>query len=191
MKKVKTGIAIAGFAALAAGLASCSQPTVAAPTTAPAKAAPKAAAKPQAEAKAKGKAKDAKPEKVTKIVKTEAEWKKLLSPEAFHVLREKGTQRPFQGDYHPRKEIGVYRCAACNLDLYQSKTKFDSGTGWPSFWQPIAGHVEETTDADGERIEVTCARCGGHLGHVFDDGPKPTGLRYCMNAISLKFGQQK
>jgi len=190
MKKVQTGIVgIAGLAIVAAALASCSQPTVAATSNAPAAKETKKETKPAARAKAKGK--ESGPQKVTKIVKSEAEWKKILSAEAFYVLREKGTQRPFQGDYHPHKESGIFRCSACNLDLYHSKTQFDSGTGWPSFWQPIAGHVEETTDADGERVEVTCARCGGHLGHVFDDGPKPTGLRYCMNAIALKFDQQK
>lgn len=138
-----------------------------------------------APAKTKAQAKKSAP--IKKVVRTEAEWKKILSPEAYRVLREKGTQAPYQGDYHPRKEIGIYRCAGCNLDLYDSRTKFDSGTGWPSFWKPIAGHVIEKTDADGERVEVLCARCDGHLGHVFDDGPKPTGLRYCMNDVALRF----
>ena len=188
MKTIYAGMmALVGIAALSAGLVLRLQtPDVA------------FANKPAAKSTAKSEAKDKdaktapqKSAKVVKMVKSEAEWKKLLTPEQFYVMREKGTQAPFQGDYHPRKEIGVYRCSACDLDLFRSETKFDSGTGWPSFWQPIAGHVEETTDADGERTEVTCARCGGHLGHVFDDGPQPTGLRYCMNAVALKFEEQK
>ncbi len=130
-------------------------------------------------------------EKIVKIVKTEAQWKKILTPAQFYVMRQEGTDRPFTGDYHPRKEAGVYRCAACNLDLFRSETMFDSGTGWPSFWKPIAGHVIQKTDADGSRDEVECARCNGHLGHVFKDGPKPTGLRYCMNASALKFVKEK
>jgi peptide-methionine (R)-S-oxide reductase len=124
---------------------------------------------------------------VGRVVKTEAQWKAILTPEQFYVLRKEGTERAFSGDYHPQKVAGVFRCAGCGLDLFRSNTQFDSGTGWPSFWQPIAGHVEEKTDADGERVEVLCARCGGHLGHVFDDGPKPTGMRYCMNAVAMKF----
>ena len=128
--------------------------------------------------------------KVTKVVKSEAEWKKILTPAQFNILRQKGTERAFSGDYTSH-DAGVYQCAACGLDLYTSDTKFDSGTGWPSFWKPIAGHVAEETDHDGTRTEVLCARCDGHLGHVFDDGPKPTGLRYCMNSISLKFAPKK
>lgn len=170
IKTMQTGMAVvAGLAALSAGLLLRSQtPSVA------------FASKPAAKSVT-----------VTKLVKTEAEWKKLLTPTQFNVLRQKGTEAAFSGDYHPKKEIGVYRCAACNLDLYRSETQFDSGTGWPSFWKPIAGHVVESTDADGERSEITCARCGSHLGHVFTDGPKPTGLRYCMNAVALKFKKQK
>lgn len=125
--------------------------------------------------------------KIQKIVKTEEEWRKILTPQQFHILREKGTERAFSGDYD-NHEKGTYVCAGCGLDLFSSDTKFDSGTGWPSFWQPITGHVEEVIDNSYgmQRVEVICARCGGHLGHVFGDGPKPTGLRYCMNSVSLK-----
>lgn len=124
------------------------------------------------------------------IVKTKEEWKKLLTAEQFHILREAGTEAPYSGEYDDNHEDGDYYCAACHLKLFSSKTKFDSGTGWPSFYQPInKKNVLELTDKTlgMERVEVLCARCRGHLGHVFDDGPKPTGLRYCMNSLSLKF----
>src|SRR5882672_529516 len=127
---------------------------------------------------------------IVKVVKTDAEWRKVLNPMQFRVLREKDTERAYSGQYWHSKQEGTYVCAACDLELFSSKTKFDSGTGWPSYWQPIAkDHVETSTDHDlgYERVEVHCARCGGHLGHVFDDGPRPTGLRYCMNSVSLKF----
>jgi peptide-methionine (R)-S-oxide reductase len=124
--------------------------------------------------------------KVTKVVKTDAEWKKILTPAQFDVLRREGTEYPFSHEFKVHDK-GVFRCVACGLDLFTSDTKFESGTGWPSFYQPIKGHVTEKTDADGMRTEVRCARCDGHLGHVFDDGPKPTGLRYCMNGVVLKF----
>lgn len=125
-----------------------------------------------------------------KIEKTDEEWKTLLTAEQFHILREEGTERPYTGEYADNHEDGDYYCAACHLKLFSSKTKFESGTGWPSFYQPInkKNVVEKTDRSLGEvRVEVECARCGGHLGHVFDDGPRPTGLRYCMNSVSLKF----
>ena len=123
-----------------------------------------------------------------KIAKTEDEWRQLLTPEQFRILREKGTERAFTGDYWNAKSAGVYQCAGCGLDLFDSDHKFDSGTGWPSYWKPAeAGHVDSETDSSlgMVRTEVTCARCGGHLGHVFDDGPQPTGQRYCINSASL------
>jgi len=128
--------------------------------------------------------------KVEKIMKTNAEWKKVLTDEQFHILREKGTERAFTGKYWDHKEKGIYLCAACGLELFHAQTKFESGTGWPSFYQPHAeGHV--VTEADNsffmKRMEVLCGRCGGHLGHVFPDGPKPTGQRYCINSGSLAF----
>jgi peptide-methionine (R)-S-oxide reductase len=127
---------------------------------------------------------------IQKIVKTEDEWKKLLTPEQFKVLRKEGTERAFTGALWNNHEKGTYVCAACGLPLFSSETKFESGTGWPSFWQPINPHNVETREDSSffmARTEVHCARCGGHLGHVFTDGPRPTGLRYCMNSVSLKF----
>jgi peptide-methionine (R)-S-oxide reductase len=134
-----------------------------------------------------------KAEMTDKITKSEAEWQKELSPAQYHVLREAGTEQAFTGAYWSNHEKGVYHCAACGLALFSSETKFESGTGWPSFYQPIsaANVIEETDNTLGMlRTEVKCRRCGSHLGHVFDDGPRPTGLRYCMNSLALKLEKQ-
>lgn len=132
-------------------------------------------------------------EKVEKIEKTDAEWKKILTPEQFYVLREHGTERAGTSPLNTNKHKGVYVCAACGLPLFSSDNKFESGTGWPSFWAPIdPTHVGTTVDRSffQTRTEVHCARCGGHLGHVFPDGPPPTGQRYCMNGVALKFEEK-
>ena len=124
-----------------------------------------------------------------KVNKTDEEWRQTLTPEQYRVLRRKGTERPFSGEYNKAKEKGTYVCAAWGNPLFASGTKFDSGTGWPSFWEPLAGDsvsTEEDRSLWMTRTEVLCGRCAGHLGHVFPDGPKPTGLRYCMNSVALK-----
>ena len=123
------------------------------------------------------------------VTHTEAEWRKLLTPQQFEVLRQEGTERPFTSPLLNEHRKGTFACAGCALDNFDASTKFDSGTGWPSFWKPLDGAVTETTDRSYgmTRTAVSCSRCGGHLGHVFDDGPKPTGLRYCMNGVALTF----
>lgn len=129
----------------------------------------------------------------TKIDKRDADWRAQLTPIQYHVLREKGTERAFTGEYWDGHRPGVYRCAACGTELFGSDTKFESGTGWPSFYQPIAADAVETEEDPSlfmSRTEVLCATCGGHLGHVFPDGPRPTGLRYCINSAALQLAQE-
>ncbi len=130
---------------------------------------------------------------VKKVTRTNEEWKRILTPEQFDVTRQKGTERPFSSPLNENHDEGVFECVACGLPLFSSKTKFDSGTGWPSFYQPVAKeNVREEVDESlaETRTEVLCARCDSHIGHVFPDGPKPTGLRYCMNGVALKFEKE-
>jgi peptide-methionine (R)-S-oxide reductase len=129
-----------------------------------------------------------------RIKKTEEEWRRELTPEQYHVTREKGTERPFSGEYENTKDAGTYVCVACGNPLFSSETKYDSGSGWPSFYQPLS-RESVATESDNrhfmERTEVLCSRCDAHLGHVFDDGPRPTGQRYCMNSVALKLEKEE
>ncbi|MCE9559961.1 MAG: peptide-methionine (R)-S-oxide reductase MsrB [Armatimonadetes bacterium] len=137
---------------------------------------------------------DSSPKREDKVVKTEDEWKKLLTPAQFKILRSHGTEPAFCGIFHDNHKDGIYNCAGCKLPLFKSDAKFDSGTGWPSFFQPVEEKnvwLRKDTSYGMIRYEALCARCDGHLGHVFDDGPKPTGLRFCINSDGLVFEEKK
>ena len=129
------------------------------------------------------------PDKTFPVEKSDAAWRAQLSPEQYHILRRQGTERPFSSPLNNEHRPGTFVCAGCGQSVFSSETKFDSGTGWPSFWKPLDNAVETSVDRSWFmiRTEVHCAKCGGHLGHVFDDGPKPTGLRYCMNGVAMHF----
>jgi peptide-methionine (R)-S-oxide reductase len=131
---------------------------------------------------------------MAKIVKSEKEWREQLTPEQYWITREKGTERPFTGEYYYNKKKGSYLCVACGAELFDSETKYESGSGWPSFWAPVSEEKVETerdTSHSMIRTEIRCSRCDAHLGHVFEDGPQPTGLRYCVNSASLRFVEEE